>query len=267
MALPVTPVVLPTDLIDQRNGMVDPALLTLCGIGNFKMHHLASRALRAMIAAYPPFTESATGTYRTYAQQVQLFNERYSPTPIAGRPTKVWAGKTYWQKPGVAMAAVPGTSNHGLGLAIDFAEELDGDPLLESVSAPFVDWLCTHAWEFGFSAETQSEAWHWRYVAGDQLPRSVVEFEYGPQIPQEDEMAKAIQVPGDPAIFAATSALTAVWMQAGVDVALAELGLVETQVGGGAFQVSRAALKGLELRGPLPNAGPTVANDFAKHTP
>lgn len=82
-----------------------------------------------------------------------------------------------------------------------------------------------------------------------------------------NEMAKAIQVAGDPAIFAATSALTAVWMQAGVDVALRDLGLLETQPGGSAFPVPRSALKGLELRGALPNAGPTVASDFAKHTP
>jgi len=99
----------------------------------------------------------------------------------------------------------------------------------------------------------------------DVLAADIAEL-LGP--PTEDnEMAKAIQVPGDPAIFAATSALTAVWMHAGVDTALHELGLVELRPDGSAFACSRAALKGLELIGPLPDAGPTVATDFAKHTP
>jgi LAS superfamily LD-carboxypeptidase LdcB len=67
------------------------------------------------------------------------------------------------------MAAAPGTSNHGWGLAVDFAEELDGDTQPESVSAKFVKWLIRNAATYGFSAEVQSEPWHWRYVAGDKL--------------------------------------------------------------------------------------------------
>jgi LAS superfamily LD-carboxypeptidase LdcB len=75
------------------------------------------------------------------------------------------------------MAATPGTSNHGLGLAIDFAEERDGRPPVESVSDRFVRWLIKNAATYGFSAELQSEPWHWRYVAGDQIPRAVLDFE------------------------------------------------------------------------------------------
>jgi hypothetical protein len=133
------------------------------------------------MAAYGPTTENATGTYRTYAQQVLLFTARYTTTPIAGRPTKVWDGVTYWQKLNTAMAAVPGTSNHGLGLAIDFATNM------ENYNA-FVAWLIVNAATYGYSAEAQSESWHWRYVAGDNVPPAVLAFEgTGPEIPPSTE--------------------------------------------------------------------------------
>jgi hypothetical protein len=194
MTLPVAPLKLPADLVGQSNGEISQTLLTLCGIGNFKMHHLASRALRAMIAAYEPTTEDATGTYRTYTQQVLLFTARYTTTPIAGRPTKIWDGVTYWQKPNTAMAAVPGTSNHGLGLAIDFSTGM-------ARYNEFVAWLIINAATYGYSAEAQSESWHWRYVAGDNVPPAVLAFEKPtPPLPppsSEDDMYLATLSNGD----------------------------------------------------------------------
>jgi hypothetical protein len=147
-------------------------LMSYLSIHPFKMHHLAARALEALIAT-SGFQVSATGTYRTYDQQVALFQSRYTRVPLPGRPKKVWNGRTYWQKPRTAMAAVPGTSNHGLGLAIDFATNMP-DYL------GFVTWLIAVAATFGFSAEAQSESWHWRYVAGDDLPQAVLDFENPP---------------------------------------------------------------------------------------
>jgi LAS superfamily LD-carboxypeptidase LdcB len=76
------------------------------------------------------------------------------------------------------MAARPGTSNHGLGLAVDFAEERNGKPGVESVSPAFVKWLDKNANRFGFFREFSSgaEPWHWRYVAGDAIPPDVLSF-------------------------------------------------------------------------------------------
>lgn len=169
MTLPVTPLTLPHDLEGQQNGQIDPALLVLFGMGNFKLHHLAARAMRAMLAA-SGYAAGTTGTYRTYLQQVALFKERYTTIVQPGQPSKVWNGVTYWKKPGVATAAVPGTSNHGLGLAIDFATNTPG-------YLNFVNWLINNAITYGYSAETQSENWHWRYVAGDNIPPAVLKFE------------------------------------------------------------------------------------------
>jgi LAS superfamily LD-carboxypeptidase LdcB len=178
ITLPVMPVRLPRELRGQRNGELPRRLLVPCGIGSFVMVPTAARACRALVAAAAEagFVVRATGTYRSLAQQETLFRSRYTRTPLPGRPSKTWNGERWWQLPKTAAAARPGTSNHGLGLAVDFGEERDGDPQPESVSPAFVRWLVRNAHRFGFSAELQSEPWHWRYVAGDNVPDAVAAF-------------------------------------------------------------------------------------------
>ena len=177
--LPVTPVVLPVVLKGKQNGKLPSEILEPCGMGSFTLVGPAARACRALVAALlaEGIEAWSTGNYRSYDQQVKLFKERYSTTPIPGRPTKVWNGVTHWQKPFTAMAAVPGTSNHGLGLAVDFAEKRSGKVV--SVSSQFVKWMTANAHRYGFSAEAQSEPWHWRYFAGDSIPQEVLLFESG----------------------------------------------------------------------------------------
>lgn len=171
---------LPECLKNQKNGQLPESLLVPCGIGSFKMLQPAARAMRALVAAANAagFNVHATGTYRSFAAQQTLFFARYSDTPIEGRPTKSYKNKTWWLKPKMAMAAVPGTSNHGWGLAVDFAEK-KADGSIVSVSPRFVSWLCNNAKTYGFSAEDQSEVWHWRHVAGDKLTPAVIAFENG----------------------------------------------------------------------------------------
>jgi LAS superfamily LD-carboxypeptidase LdcB len=60
--------------------------------------------------------------------------------------------------------AVPGTSNHNLGIAIDIKDS----------SGARLEWLAKNATSFGFSWEVlPSEPWHLRYVAGDDVPERV----------------------------------------------------------------------------------------------
>lgn len=179
IVLPIAPLRKPLCLKSQKNGELSAGILKKCGIGNFLLAEPAARACRALVAAAEArgFKVRATGTYRTYKQQEQLFLSRYTTKELPGRPTRKWNGVTYWQLPKTAMAAAPGTSNHGWGLAVDFAEELDGDVQPESVSPKFVKWLVKHAKTYGFSAEVQSEAWHWRYVDGDKIPAAVLAWE------------------------------------------------------------------------------------------
>ena len=177
--LPVSRVSLPACLKGQANGKIDPKLLMECGVGSATMVIPAARAMKAMMAAARAagFDPRHVGAYRPYDSQVALFNERYSKAEIKGRPTKTWNGVKYWQKPNTAMAAVPGTSNHGWGLALDIAEERNGKPGIDSISSKFVEWLIKNAATYGFSAEAQSEPWHWRYVAGDRIPAAVLAYE------------------------------------------------------------------------------------------
>lgn len=112
---------------------------------------------------------SLADSYRSYEIQLRIFKERYSVTPIAGQPTKVWDGKTYWLKHGMATAAVPGNSNHGDAIALDN----------KNTTKPAIDWLLAHAEEYGWSWELDSEPWHLHYFAGDNIPTAVLLFEGG----------------------------------------------------------------------------------------
>lgn len=206
MALPIVPMTLPSDLRNVQNGKLPNELLVPSFIpgGSWKLHPLAARSMRAMVAGMESIgiQVRSVGTYRSYSQQTSLFLSRYESvtyarwlaTPPSRRktwPQAVSLGypSNYWikrQLPGggyPATAAVPGTSNHGLGLAVDFAQELDGDPQPESVSQAMVAWLTQNAITYGWSAELQSEPWHWRYVSGDVIPAAVRTFEMGLQQP------------------------------------------------------------------------------------
>lgn len=195
---------IPTRLQGVANGQLPNHLLVPAWIpgNNWVMFPAAARAMRAMVAAlsHDGFQVRATGTYRSYADQLRLFTSRYSPvsyaryiaTPSAHR--KKWDGakaagynSVYWIKKRnangtwPATAATPGTSDHGLGLAVDFAQEINGDTKPESVSPAMVGWLVANAGAFGFIAELQSEPWHWVFFAGDSVPAAVLSFETGLQ--------------------------------------------------------------------------------------
>lgn len=202
---PIALMRMPSDLAGVTNGSVPVALLSPCGVisgykpfPEFAMHHLASRAMLAMMdaARIAGFTDvRATGAGRTFQQQVSIFDGanyqtgRYLPEnawknyPLSkwALPIDIrsWPGHGRWKRiAGTAMAAVPGTSNHGWWLAIDFSEEYDGNPFtVEGITTAFTKWLIANAMRFGYSAEAQSEDWHWRYVAGDNVPAEVLAYE------------------------------------------------------------------------------------------
>lgn len=78
----------------------------------------------------------ATGAYRDYAGQVDLARR-----------------KGLYSNGG--LAAVPGTSQHGWGLAIDVDVNADGQA-----------WLRANASRFGFFEDVPREPWHWEYEHG-----------------------------------------------------------------------------------------------------
>jgi hypothetical protein len=190
MTLIVKQVIPPDDLVTiymkQDSGKLPDSMLVNIGpSGN--LHHDAARSYRALafmcMAIDLPLTYTYGGCYRSYQSQVTLFLQRYSPTYLAGRPTKVWQGKTYWQKPNTAMAAVPGTSNHGWGIAVDFAFDsnpTDGigpDDAASISSHPQWPTFQKYALDCGWSWEAQSEPWHLRLVTGSIPTQTVLNAE------------------------------------------------------------------------------------------
>lgn len=194
MSYPVANVVLPSSLNGVANGQLDNSILVDAGMVSrplARLHPHAARAFAAMkaevAANFGGWELTCTSTadcYRSLAIQISTFQSRYTTTNLPGRPTKRWNGVTYWQKPGTAMAATPGTSNHGLGLAIDMAW-YNGEGGVVGITARMdvFNWLLLNAWRFGFSWETQSEPWHVRYVAGDAIPQAVLDHEGGQPAP------------------------------------------------------------------------------------
>lgn len=193
--LPVHYVTLPAVLAGRQNGQLPDSILhTTPGQAagpDVRLVAPAARAWRALCAAalsagHILKATSLYDSYRPYNVQEAIFRARYSSTRIAGADTRFWQGRTWWQKPGTATAAVPGTSNHGLGLAVDIGDELDGDAGTEAIDTATVNWLVVNAARFGFSAELQSEPWHWRYYPGDTIPTAVLVYEY-PRTPEQEK--------------------------------------------------------------------------------
>ena len=168
MALPVRRLVVPPILKKYPNG--DLPLDILRPIKPFgHLYVTAAASWTAMKQAAKKDgvilkPTSVVDAYRPLTVQRSVFYQRYSTTKIDGRPTRTYNGKTWWLKPGFAPLASPGTSNHGLGLAVDVANY---------GSEARLEWLLENADRFGWSWEVQSEPWHIRYVLGDDLPEGV----------------------------------------------------------------------------------------------
>jgi hypothetical protein len=175
----IVPVKQPNDLKGTTPGKLPGNLLV--GIpGGGKLHHLAAKAWLAMVAkAKADGVElkptSAGDTYRSYDSQRAGFLQRHTTTPVPGAKPRQFEGKTWYLKKGMAPLAVPGTSQHNSGLAVD----------VHSASEPKrLKWMIDNVKNFGFSWEVvPQEPWHIRYVAGDDVPAAVKAFlDANPQV-------------------------------------------------------------------------------------
>ncbi|MGZ4642352.1 MAG: D-alanyl-D-alanine carboxypeptidase family protein [Blastococcus sp.] len=126
------------------NGLIPPSALCPLGVAGHLLRCDAAAAYRAVSAAYAAAFGGPiciTDSYRSYAVQVRLFGE----------------------KP--ALAAVPGTSNHGWGLAVDLCGGID------RYDTARYDWMKANAGRFGFlhpdwaePGHGREEPWHWEYA-------------------------------------------------------------------------------------------------------
>jgi hypothetical protein len=129
----------------QSNGQLDPA--SLCGLWKApgqRMRTDASRWFNRMSVYHWRTTGKplcVTDSYRSYARQVDV----------------------YQRKPG--LAAVPGTSRHGWGLAVDLGCGV------AQFGSPAYKWMQANARRFHFvhpswaePSGSMPEAWHWEYT-------------------------------------------------------------------------------------------------------
>lgn len=126
------------------NGLIPPSALCGVGIGSHALRCDAAQAFVEMSRAHAAQTGRGlciTDSYRTFTSQVDL----------------------YRRKP--ALAAVPGTSNHGWGVAIDMCGGV------ESFSSPAYRWMAQNGPSYGWvnphwarQGGGREEPWHWEYV-------------------------------------------------------------------------------------------------------
>ncbi len=117
-----------------------------------------------------------TSGFRNYETQTQLFNEEVADNIQAGKTeeqAKIDAG---------TIVAIPGTSEHQVGLAVDFA--IPGVVLTEEFkNTPAGKWLESNSYKYGFVLRYTKEQtaitniifepWHFRYIG---YPHSEILF-------------------------------------------------------------------------------------------
>ncbi|MGH3763328.1 D-alanyl-D-alanine carboxypeptidase family protein, partial [Actinophytocola sp.] len=126
------------------NGFIPRAVLCPIGVGEHALRCDAATAFSALSRAYTARfgrPVCVTDSYRTFAGQVRL----------------------YGAKP--ALAAVPGTSNHGWALAVDLCGGI------QSFATAQYAWMSSNAPAFGWSnppwarrGQGREEPWHWEFT-------------------------------------------------------------------------------------------------------
>lgn len=117
------------------NGNLPDGMLTALGDGDHRLSSSAAAAYRQLAAdaRRDGVTIGVNDSYRSYADQVTTANRL----------------GLYGQG---GLAAVPGTSNHGWGVALDL-----------SLDDRAQQWMRDNAWHYSFFEDVQDEPWHWTY--------------------------------------------------------------------------------------------------------
>src|SRR3990172_1845982 len=121
-----------------ENARIESSMLEKVGGTNFLMEPHAASALTAMMnaAAAEGVSLDIGNTYRDYATQAAAY-------------AQYQAGEKD------APVAAPGTSNHGWGLAVDFANM--------GADSPGFQWLMKNGARYGFT-NLEGEPWHWDFA-------------------------------------------------------------------------------------------------------
>ncbi len=126
---------IPTDLAAYGNGKIPASALAKVGDTNHKLWAPAAESLTRMVAdaKRDGVTIGITDSYRPYEEQVDLARR-----------------KGLYSQGG--LAAKPGTSEHGWGMAVD----LDLNNKAQA-------WMRANGDKYGFDENVPREPWHWAY--------------------------------------------------------------------------------------------------------
>lgn len=126
----------PVDLKVHGNGRIPASALSPVAGTSHSLWEPAARSLEAMrsAAAAEGVTIGITDSYRTYETQVDLVRR-----------------KGLYSQGG--LAAAPGTSMHGWGVAVDLR-----------LDATAQAWIRQNGARFGYVENVPREPWHWQYV-------------------------------------------------------------------------------------------------------
>ena len=156
----------------------EPELVQACGTW---LDPACQEALEKMLAdcRAAGYTPEMVSGYRSYESQRANLN----------RMVQSYIDQGYCYEFAYATAtqivAVPGTSEHHLGLAFDIVDKIYGALDYEQANTPTQKWLMEHCWEYGFilrfpenSTEITGiiwEPWHYRYV-GVEIAMEIYEL-------------------------------------------------------------------------------------------
>ncbi|MDE8734110.1 M15 family metallopeptidase [Eubacteriales bacterium DFI.9.88] len=117
-------------------------------------------------------------SYRTNAFQKQLFHEQVTAYQNRG------LSKKEAEKEAAVWVAVPGTSEHQLGLAVDLVSLSNQNLNHSQENTALQKWLMKNSWKYGFILRYPSdkssitgigyEPWHYRYV-GKKAAKAIYE--------------------------------------------------------------------------------------------
>ncbi len=174
---------LPPGITPEHNGRMPADKLKKIHCGGL-LYIDAARAWLAMVRAAAQDkvflnVNAPFKTYRKFDSQVAVFKKRFAPAAqntFSDDAIRVEFEGAIWQlKPEFAYAAIPGTSSHGYGLAVDIGNTGKRD---------VKDWLAKNAEQFGFVKEYDFETWHFTYVKSREgIPARVLEIEKLPPEP------------------------------------------------------------------------------------
>jgi LAS superfamily LD-carboxypeptidase LdcB len=125
----------PTDLAAYGNGKIPASALERVGNTNHKLWAPAAQSLNQMIndAKKDGVHIGITDSYRPYSEQVDLVRR-----------------KGLYSQGG--LAAKPGTSEHGWGMATDL-----------DLNSKALSWMKQNGEKYGFEMNVPRENWHWAY--------------------------------------------------------------------------------------------------------